>query len=159
MSAGNCPINSSKLFCWNFPVKKYRINSRTNFCCNFLPCFVQNRSLRKAPPCAEIIELIPVGFFCGNLAATKLPNQFAETIFAPGIYFGDNSSIAKGVSHPFCLVFMWYRASIAEIPFCGAGGGCRNSTSHALQVSKGKRSEKGEGVSHPIGHAETPKTL
>ena len=25
-------------------------------------------------------------------------------------------------------------------------------------LSKGKRSEKGEGVSHPIGHVETPKT-
>ena len=52
-----------------------------------------------------------------------------------------------------CIVFMWYRASIAEIPLLR---GYRTSTSHALQ--SGKRSEKGEGVSHPIGHVETPKT-
>ena len=31
-------------------------------------------------------------------------------------------SIAEGVSHPFCQVFMWYRASIAEIPLLGGGG-------------------------------------
>ena len=32
-------------------------------------------------------------------------------------------SIAEGVSHPLCLVFMWYRAGIAEIPLlCGGGG-------------------------------------
>ena len=34
---------------------------------------------------------------------------------------------------PFCLILMWYRASIAEIPLLwGGGGGYRTSTSHAL---------------------------
>ena len=59
----------------------------------------------------------------------------------------------RGVSHPICLVFIGYRASIAEIPLLRGGGYC-TSTSHS---SRGKRSEKGEGVSHPIGHVETPK--
>ena len=30
-------------------------------------------------------------------------------------------SIAAGGIAPLCLVFMWYRASIAEIPLCGGG--------------------------------------
>ena len=63
-------------------------------------------------------------------------------------------SIAEGGIAPICLVFIGYRASIAEIPLLR--GGYRTSTSHALQGGKG--SEKGEGVSHPIGHVETPKT-
>ena len=71
----NCPINSSTFFfCWEFPVKNHRINSHTNFCCNFLPCFIQNRSLQKAPPCAKTTEVIFVGIFGGNVAVTKLPN-------------------------------------------------------------------------------------
>ena len=41
-------------------------------------------------------------------------------------------SIAEGGIAPICLVFMWYRASIAEIPLLW-GGGYRTSTSHALQ--------------------------
>ena len=58
-------------------------------------------------------------------------------------------SIAEGVSHTICLVFIGYRASIADIPVLR--GGYRTSTSRALQG--GKLSEKGEGVLHPIGHA------
>ena len=42
----------------------------------------------------------------------------------------------RGVSHAFCLVFMCYRASIAEIALLLGGGGCRASTLHALQVGK-----------------------
>ena len=45
-------------------------------------------------------------------------------------------SIAEAVSHPFCLVFMWCRASIAEWEEY------RTSTSHALQ---GGKLRKGEG--------------
>ena len=63
-------------------------------------------------------------------------------------------SIAEGGIAPICLVFIGYRAGIAEIPLLRRG--YRTSTSHALQG--GKRSEKGEGVSHPIGHVETPRT-
>ena len=61
----------------------------------------------------------------------------------------------RGVSHPFCLVFMWCRASIAEIPFLWGGGGV--SHLHFACSLRGKRSIRGEGVSHPIGHVETPR--
>ena len=54
----------------------------------------------------------------------------------------------RGVSH----VFIGYRSSIAEIPFWGGGA------SHFACCPQGKRSEKGEGVSHPIGLVETPRT-
>ena len=64
-------------------------------------------------------------------------------------------SIAEGGIAPICLVFMWYRASIAEIPLLGGGG---VSHLHFACSPRGKRSEKGEGVSHPIGHVEKPKT-
>ena len=71
----NCPINSSNFFfAVIFRVKNYRINSRTNFCCNFLPCFIQNRSLQKAPPCAKINRINSGRNFCGNLAVINLPN-------------------------------------------------------------------------------------
>ena len=46
----------------------------------------------------------------------------------------------RGYSNLFCLVFVWYRASIAEIPF---GGGVIAPPLRVL--SRGKRSEKGEG--------------
>ena len=62
-------------------------------------------------------------------------------------------SIAEGGIEPICLVFIGYRASIAEIPLLR--GGYRTSASHAL---KGGNAQKREGVSHPIGHVETPKT-
>ena len=31
-------------------------------------------------------------------------------------------SIAEGLSHAFCLVFIWYRSSVAEIPLLSEGG-------------------------------------
>ena len=60
-------------------------------------------------------------------------------------------SIAERGIAPICLVFIGYRAGIAEIPL--SRGINRTSTSHALQG--GKTQKKGEGVSHPIGHVET----
>ena len=63
-------------------------------------------------------------------------------------------SIAEGGIAPISLVFIGYRASIAEIPLLR--GGYRTSTSHALQW--GNAQKRGEGVSHPIRHVETPKT-
>ena len=63
-------------------------------------------------------------------------------------------TIAKGGIAPICLVFIGYRASIAEIPLLTGGV----SHLHSACSQRGKRSEKGEGVSHPIGHVETPKT-
>ena len=47
------------------------------------------------------------------------------------------------------------RVSIAEIPLLR--GGYRTSTSHALQGGNAQK-RGGGGVSHPIGHAETPTT-
>ena len=44
---------------------------------------------------------------------------------------------------------------LLRYPFCGGGG---VSHLHFACSPRGKRSEKGEGVSHPIGHVETPKT-
>ena len=44
---------------------------------------------------------------------------------------------------------------LAEIPLLRGGG---LSHLHLACSPRGKRSEKGEGVSHPIGHVETPKT-
>ena len=63
-------------------------------------------------------------------------------------------SIAEGGIARLCLVFIGYRASIAEIPFPGGGV----SHLHFTCSPRGKHSEKGEGVSHPIGHVETPQT-
>ena len=62
-------------------------------------------------------------------------------------------SITEGGIAPLCLVFIGYRASIAEIPLL------RGGIAPPLHMhSKGERSEKGEGVSRPIGHLETAKT-
>ena len=56
----------------------------------------------------------------------------------------DRDSIAEGVSHPFCLAFMWHRASIAEIPlFFGGGGRYRTSSSHALQGRNAQKRRRG----------------
>ena len=63
-------------------------------------------------------------------------------------------SIAEGGIAPICLIFIGYRASIAEIPLLSGGG---VSHLHFACSPRGKRSEKGEGVSHPIGHVGTPK--
>ena len=62
-------------------------------------------------------------------------------------------SIAEGGIEPICLVFIGYRASIAEIPFLRGG-----IAPPLRMLSKGETLRKGGGVSHPIGHVETPKT-
>ena len=59
----------------------------------------------------------------------------------------------RGVSHAFSLVFIGYRASIAEIPLLGGG-----IAPPLCMLLRGETLRKGEGVSHPIGHVETPKT-
>ena len=58
--------------------------------------------------------------------------------------------IAEGGIAPICLVFIGYRASIAEIALLGGV-----SHLHFACSPRGKRSEK---VRYPIGHVETPKT-
>ena len=62
----------------------------------------------------------------------------------------------RGGITPICLVFKGYRASIAEIPLLLGGG---ISHLHFACSPKGRRSEKGDGVSHQIGDVETSKTL
>ena len=59
--------------------------------------------------------------------------------------------IANGGIAPICLVFIAYRASIA---FEGGGG----IAPPLRMLSKGETLRKAEGVSHPIGHVETPNT-
>ena len=53
-------------------------------------------------------------------------------------------SIAEGGVAPICLVFIGYRASIAEILLLRRGG----IAPPLRMFSKAKRSEKGEEVSH-----------
>ena len=57
--------------------------------------------------------------------------------------FRDN--IAEAGIAPICLVFTWYRASIAEIPLLWGrgGGGVSHLTSHALQG--GNTQKRGRG--------------
>ena len=64
-------------------------------------------------------------------------------------------SIAEAGIAPVCLVFIGYRANIAEIPLLWGGGG--SAPPLRMLFRGGKRSEKGEGVSHPVGHVPTPK--
>ena len=61
-------------------------------------------------------------------------------------------SIAEAGIAPICLGSVGYRASIAEIAFEGGG-----VAPPLRMLFKGETSEKGERVSHPIGHVETPK--
>ena len=64
-----------------------------------------------------------------------------------------DSIIAEGGIARVLLAFIGYRAGIAEIPpLWGV------SHLHFACAPRGKHSEKGEGVSHPIGHVETQKT-
>ena len=62
-------------------------------------------------------------------------------------------SIAERGIAPICLVFIGNRASIAEIPLLRGGG------FHFACSPRRKRSEKGEGVSHPIGHVDTKNPM
>ena len=61
-------------------------------------------------------------------------NEFANSVF---------------ISPAFCD---WKGLPFLETPFVGV------SHLHFACFSRGKHSEKGEGVWHPIGHVETPKT-
>ena len=54
---------------------------------------------------------------------------------------GLRDSIAERGIAPICLVFIGYRASIAEIP--PLRGGCRTSTSHALQGGNAQKRGRG----------------
>ena len=71
-----------------------------------------------------------------------------------GVKVPFRDSIAEGGIAPVCLVFIGYRAGIAEIPLLRGGIA---PPLHML-CHGGNAQKRGEGVSHPIGHVETPKT-
>ena len=87
------------------------------------------------------------GVFLGILAAQcEIPPHIAQYPF---------EIVCRGGIARFCLVFIGYRASIAEIPLLRGGG----IAPPLRMLSKGGIAQKrGGGVSHPIGHVETPKT-
>ena len=115
----------------------------------------------RQPYAAEIAALRSwsVDLFAGDLIVgmgssndPQLSGPVRDTPPYRAIPFRD--IIAEGGIAPICLVFIGYHAGIAEIPLLRGGV----SHLHFACSPMGKRSEKGEGVSHPIGHAETPKT-
>ena len=77
-----------------------------------------------------ITSIVPIQ--CTQRRSARLPLHIAQYLF--------EIVSQTGILHPFYLVFMSYRASIAEIPLCG---GDHTSTSHALQ---GETLRKGGGV-------------
>ena len=91
-------------------------------------------------------------FLLWGMGVSDLSGPVRDTPTYRTIPFRD--SIAEGGIARVCLVFIGHRVGIAEIPpFVG-----RVSHHHFACSLRGKLSEKGEGVSHPIGHVETPKT-
>ena len=62
--------------------------------------------------------------------------------------------IAEGGIAPICLVFKGYRAGITEIRLLRGGVWHLH---FAACSPTGNAQKRGEGVSHPIGHVETPK--
>ena len=73
------------------------------------------------------------------LALQALSGPVRDTPPYRAIPFRD--SIAEGGIAPICLVFIGYRASIAEIPLLR--GGYRTSTSHALQGGNAQKGGRG----------------
>ena len=108
------------------------------------------------PRVAQLQHLLAKPLDICNMLDCPLSGPVRDTPPYRAIPFRD--SIAEGGIAGVCLVFIGYRASIAEIPLLWfVGGGYRTSTLHALQGGNAP-DKKGEGVSHPIGHVETAKT-
>ena len=122
----------------------------------FGPKFLQFLKAPKTHPKSRIHELFRK--VRGKLlpaSVTRVRSLAAQCKIPPHIAQYPFEVVSqRGVSHPFCLVFIGCRASIAEIPLLR--GGLRTSTSHALQG--GNTQKRGRGYRHPIGHVETPKT-
>ena len=77
---------------------------------------------------------------------TPLDSPFSATLSVHGLHFtvcAPSNSIAEGGIAPIWLVFIGYRASIAEIPLLS--GGYRTSTSHALHGPRGETLRKEGG--------------
>ena len=101
------------------------------------------------------------GFLAGNRALSwskmvRLECRFATLLRSPATIYWSAQEVRAGKcpfsSHfghlarsapksAFCLVFMWYRASIAEIP--PLWGGYRTSTLHALQGGNARKRGRG----------------
>ena len=77
------------------------------------------------------------------LEGAALSGPVRETPPYRAIPFRD--SIAEGGIAPICLVFIGYRASIAEIPLLGGGGGGNRPPppSHALQGGNAQKRGRG----------------
>ena len=93
---------------------------------------------------------------CGFQARTfRLPRLGPAEMQDPPAYraipFRD--SIAEGGIARILPCFAGYRGSIAEIPPLLGG-----IAPPLFMLSKGETLRKGGGVSHPIGHVETPRT-
>ena len=74
-------------------------------------------------------------------------------------YFFEIAS-QRGFSHPFCLVFMWYRACIAEIPFCGGRGESQlHFTCSPRPCHGGNAQKRGWGYRTQLAHVETPNKI
>ena len=94
----------------------------------------------KESQCNALLKLSSKFKFRQGVSRGHLSGPVRDTPPYRAIPFRD--SIAEGGIAPTCLVFIGYRASIAEIPLWGGGGGYRTSSSHALQ---GETLRKGGG--------------
>ena len=61
----------------------------------------------------------------------------------------------RGVLHPFALISCGIAQVSLRYPFSGGGG---IAPPLRMLSKRGNAQTRGEGVSHPIGHIETPKT-
>ena len=113
------------IFCCKFPVKITECIPAPIFAVLFTLFHPEQISGEKIPS-AIIAELIPVGFFGSNQAVIELPNEFPETIFAPGIYFGDNSI------QWFSLVRTELKKQGTSVNQKGTGGRGRDRKYHKL---------------------------
>ena len=107
----------------------------------------RNEGENPKPPEVLILKLFMASFWVSSMCKI-LSGPVRDTSPYRAIPFRD--SIAEGGIAAICLVFMWYRICNAGIPLLWGGG------SH-LHFACSSR-EKGEGVSHRIGHVETPIT-
>ena len=111
-----------------------------------------NRFVHKVafppPPTEKSVNFGDFLLIC-RLSLTLGPflNQFC------GQEFYGHPDFSDGWYRTICLVFMWYRASISEIPLFRGG-----IAPPLRMLSKGETLREGEGVSQPISHVETPKT-
>ena len=133
----------------------------------FAPRFFKNENLQKNELCETPAPTLAGSFakgfvgcnlqrLCGVTVQKAWRPQRPSARYPPpyrAIPFRD--SIVEGVSHPLPC----FQKGIAQVslryPFWGGGG---LSHLHFACSLRGKCSEKGDGVSHPIAHVETPKT-